>query len=493
MKKQVKRVIPLLLSFLLVFNLIFAPKKAHAIAPLVAWLAWTAAGVVADVAIEQGIKYVSKKVAKNTADKVTKKVLDNANDFDFTKSYGKKTKDGKVYIPATALDKQKVAKLWKDEYEVIADKSVKRKQQASNPKFEVDIDVIETDPYYGTGIDLTVKRQENATSQTAFLGVEWFSEVVDIKFEALPYEQETRITLIDSWNGHEFVLGRFEGGNPSNAYTLELFNQSFIMYFTLYDGDWEESLSNDRWYHYKSDSSNDSSYDEWLELKKSLAGYKTTFVYADGFIMPDTMKNIYDIPLNTPSKYDIGQSKPSDGIYIDLPDTYNDGNEYEITENNYQDFSTEIENYVAKQENILDMSTNNYDYSTTIINNYYTYEEGEKEPAEVENEITIIIDNDDNDGDGGGSDPPATGGGDVPSETNKFNELMGTVAQQMKDVYKGFTGFLEASVDGMKDLATGTVGLATFFTGWFSFMPSEFTSLLGIAFMMGVFAHFFRR
>lgn len=470
-------------------------EQAHAIAPLVAWGLWTAGGVVADIALEQGIKWATKTAGKKAADKVTKKVLDNADDFDFTKEAPKKTKDGELYVPVSSLDKQKIATLWKEEATTVIEADINRKQKYSKPKYDLEFSA--NDPMYSTSISLDVvpdfadwtgSKQMHAMIQGTY----------DVVFTPIPYGMKTNVTLVSVIDGSTVNLGDAKGGssgNPTNykirvaggntGFTKD--NLATKKDTTFY---FEPSLDG-RSYRDLPVSLNNLKY--FYGYLQALANANRTIYLANGLVVPGDAQRIYEVPMNTPSGYDTGVSKkPSAGFKIPLPDSYKDGNEYELTENNYQEFETIYNDYVTNNlEQELDYSTNNYDYSTTTINNYYTYEEDEDEKSieDVKNDITIIIENNNQDNNENG------GSGNLPSgeETNKFYQLMANTGQKITDMYNGVVKFFEVATTGFSSLTSGMGGFMKFLDEFFDWLPDEYRALLGAGFTLGVVSFFLRR
>lgn len=142
---------------------------------------------------------------------------------------------------------------------------------------------------------------------------------------------------------------------------------------------------------------------------------------------------------------DIDISLVDGSLYGDNAD-YNYYNDYEITINNVND-------------------------GTDNIDTYYTMP---FTPLEIEN----------------------IGGGAVvvvPDEPKGFTNIMVSMANRLTDTYNGVIKFFGDSVAGMEKLMVGSAGLVAFMTGFFDIFPQEFTNVITVGFMMGFIMYFFRR
>lgn len=81
-----------------------------------------------------------------------------------------------------------------------------------------------------------------------------------------------------------------------------------------------------------------------------------------------------------------------------------------------------------------------------------------------------------------GSNPPTT----VSDDTHS---ILGYVS----DMYNGMVSFMGNAVDDLKSVSAGSVGLVSFLTDFFSWLPSPIVTLFMGAFSIGFVAYFFRR
>lgn len=476
MKGLFSKVFIMLLSISLIFNAAVKPKKTEAVAPV---LIWAAEALVVDVVANLGWKYVAKPAYEAIKKKVAKKVVDNADNFDFSKKKVSLSKDGKMRVPASSLDKTKIATILKEESTVIVEKDTERKANTSKPIYDVDVSYTPVDPYYNTGMCLDVVPGKVINGIDNNLAVEWFNEVVSVKFDAYPYEQKVLVTFIDTMAGKQkSFVSTVKGGQPCANYELQVQEDTgdFLMFWLYKDG---------MNHTYTSLPRNEGfSFSSWKKIKQSLAGIKTTILHADGILIPESTKNVYDIPLKTPSTYkppnDVQLNAP---VTIQLPDI-NIENDLELDFDELGGFTTNISRGITTYEtNNMDLTTNNYQYNY-VVNNYYYSDVVGVPQTDVDEDLKDLIPTDPTNPTD--PKPPA----EVPTE---YTSLMSRMAGKVIDMYNGIVTFMKTSVEMMGELTAGTAGMVVFLTSFFSWLPAEYVTLLSVALMIGVTAFFLRR
>lgn len=81
---------------------------------------------------------------------------------------------------------------------------------------------------------------------------------------------------------------------------------------------------------------------------------------------------------------------------------------------------------------------------------------------------------------------------EIPIHRRFFMEVQ-EMADQMQDMYDGTVHFMDSAVDGMQSLTTGMSGFVSFLDSFFDWLPTEYKTLLGSGFMLGVVSFFLRR
>lgn len=475
------KIFKILMCFTLIFTMSMALKpkeKAHAVLPL---LAPIAGAVVGEVASELGWKYVGKPAFKAVKDKIAGQVQKNTDKFDFTKKKPKK-KGSKIDIDVSPLDRAKIASMLKEEGSNVIELDKKRSQKMTNPSYEVDFNV--DDPFYSTGVHLNLVSVSD--SAESLQRKDFVSRMFNVEFVPNAFDGTSDVNFISVLTGDVYAVEGVVGGNPyvEYNYMLSYYTSTDLALFRINDG---EYLASEYIKNFE-DSKEWKMYESYIE---QLQQNNRTIYMAGGLIVPEDNTRIYNVPLDTPSSYVLPNSTDLD-VDISIPIAGGDDTEIDLEWEDLVQYENDINNYENTVIERGDVTITN-DYSTYIVNNYYTADDGEPTIEEVENEIEneIIIIGDGSGGSGGAGDLTPV---DDPIEVPEgfFHELY-EVGQYIGDMYNGITSYLVMAVDGMEELASGASGLVEFLGEFFDWLPDEYVAILSSGFMLGVVAFFVRR
>lgn len=499
----------LALTVTLTMHLSLKPKEeANAIAPLLAGALWVAGGIAGEVAMDLGWQFIGKPAFDKIKSKVLKDVADNPDSWDFTKK--KPKKNGKYLdIDVSANDRQKMATLLKKYGDDVIEMDRERESKNTRPVYDIDYPV--GDPFDDTSVQVDfypLSSQNGSAGGTGYEALEFVTRMYDITFTPQAYQKKTRIDFVSVVNSSERFSIITPGDDSSSPLQLNLYvwkssdswpynmepNQP-VTYITSSGNSYSDP---DYWSFGNSAGATYKAYQGYL---RSLEYANRTVFLAEGVAVPEDNSKIYEIPLDTPSSYQLPWAdKITKPIKIPLPDEDDSVMDIEWEDLESRGYGDEIENYEVTIVNDNDPTiTNNYNQT---VNNYYTYEvdSDEKTPEQIKEEITIIIDNDvivgDGDSSGGTSgsklDVWVVTDDEIPIHRKFFMEVQ-EMADQLQDMYDGTVHFMDSAVDGMQSLTTGMTGFVSFLDDFFDWLPTEYKTLLGSGFMLGVVSFFLRR
>lgn len=403
MKKKRKRLAfqkaMILFSIALLLSTFIPQKKAHAIAPL---LIWAAEAIVVDIALEQGWKYAKKSGMTAKAKKVAQDVVDNVIHYDFAKKKPIKKADGKIDIDVSANDRAKIARQLADLGEdIILANDDRERTNTSKPKYS--LDVASTDPMADTSIEINVILSADTPNERQAL--DFVNKLWHFKFTPVAYAKKTKVEMISAVDGQIRNLGELDGGSALSpkSYTLRPYYNTGSSYtMSLTSGSWTSSYSISSY-----SSTTSKSFQAYINAV-TLAN--TKIFYADGIMIPETVKNVYPAPINMAPDYKLPNYEQLKDrpvrIDVELPDTVDVELDWEDST-----YLTKIETEINEEYNKMDVTiNNNYDYSTQVINNYYTDKNYDVKAPDIEPEIETPPPTDgDGDGDTGGSKSPYEG------------------------------------------------------------------------------------
>lgn len=502
------------ISFLVALVLVFSYEvnKSKAVAPLILWGAGVVGSVVLEETVEMGVKWGSKELAKKKTDDLAKTIWNGGvNDLDLTKTKPKKNSAGDVIITPSAKDRAKIAGRVADVFDDIIEESDARKAEVDKGWIYVDDGSTTDNPMYCTNVGVSFAKESDDPAD--IMAMDFFRMNVDTELIPVPYHKKAHIDFESATTGSSMVgltsLPYLQdrglpGCKTYNVKVADYDSPTGAIKLIFYEGGYYH------YFYHPTDST--LKYASFLikdpvgaktfeEYKRVLAEYGKVIYMAQGFVVPETIKNVYRYPTDRdiPDTYPIPNKQHLENrpivIKDMLPDDLTLSGEVEIEwseiENNY-DNETEIINHINTNNGtyLENGDINNTTYNTTVINNYYTDIDNETKVIDVETDSQTWEDNDT-------TLPTVPGDSDDDLPTGPRPDPVETLDRSVLDVmvksYEFFDDAIDATVISMKSVVDGAGGIVTFLDESMDWLPSEWRAVFVSTFLLGVFAHFFRR
>lgn len=204
-----------------------------------------------------------------------------------------------------------------------------------------------------------------------------------------------------------------------------------------------------------------------------------------GLYIPSTIDRVYNAPMDMPADYQLPNHAALTGhdfvINNIMPPSETEGEiTWEELDQYYTDNGLDIEQTVIDNiDTYLENGTITENrYTVGEINNYYTDTEytEKKEDVVPPGESTVPV-------------VPTVPDESYPVATPVDRSMLSVITES----YAYLTESLTTSLAAMRTVTDGATGLVDYLDTSFRWLPAEWRALFGAAFVMGVFAHFFRR
>lgn len=453
-----KLFIILLVCSVLVFS--YEVNKPKAIAPA-ALVVPILAGIAIESMASMGIKWATKEIAKKKADDFAAAWAANpANKFDFDGQNPYLNKDGSVYITPSANDRAKIASLLAGALGGAA-----LEDYVSNDG--------NLTPYVNQGPE-GMSHTLTPTSEIGACGIQFF---------------------LGATNGGEWIphSGQYEGKHLVMYYPEEARKNSNWFQQTLLDPgtNFNTNVGGGTSYpgigqSYSYTTADRAMYSSFLQLCMDL---KVPAYASDGLVIPQTINNVYNYNTGIPDGYDIPNKSQLENkpvvIQNIMPPSETEGEiTWEQVVTNYGDEETTKQAINDGTGYLLENGdVNNIEnvYTISVVNNYYTDVDQEKDKATVEKEIAEY-------------QPPAEVPGDnLPAPIEPVAPINRGMLQVITESYQYLADGVDNSINSMRVVTDSATGLITYLDTSFRWLPAEWRAMFGAAFVLGVFAHFFRR
>lgn len=443
---------------MLVFS--YEQSKPKAVAPLVGWAGAVLVGMAAETLVTMGVKGASKAVLKKQADNYAEQAA-LAGKFDFPGTNPYRNKDGSITLSPTANDRAKMAGLISGALigSMYGNSTENEACYAKEGYSKMPV---------GVGASVTAFADEPAYMRN--------NALVNLLYVA--YKSD-----VPGTTGYNYSIVRKENGQiMRNIFSNEndiVFvgngrtQDNSTIYMALEDTSTTSAVATLQANPNDSPAIVDDFY--------AAAAAGETINLCDEIMVPSSIERVYPAPMDMSSTYQMPNAAELANQPITIYNVFPAGEEEgEVT---WQEIDDYYANNGLDARNVVDSQFEAYlengDYNSTtytadVINNYYT---DSNYPVKVEDFNPDT-----------GEIVPVPDGEVVPVEPIDRNML-----QVITESYSYLADSVDTSLTAMRTVTDGATGLVDYLDQSFRWLPAEWRALFGAAFVLGVFAHFFRR